>query len=528
MPWNYAEAKNRIRQSIIDASLVKAQNFATEYYPTFITEENLRRQRKEISQKPLFGLTGKNPVMVETIQIYVNITNYDEYRLQDGAENEVTHQRALQFLHLHYSACDRIVENTNAQRIDFHSARMHAVILESQETGISRSSLIEALELANQLRMLSNLANQELANNQLGAHFRIGIDAGPCVAINSGNGKDKEPLFLGSAANHAAKLAEGDVPGIFLSDRVRTVLGLSAVGSLDLERLTVLEENYYRDNLRPGSFTDTAGQIKTAEERTQSLLAEWKGDILAKKVVPISNPSFTFHRMEPPLSKIEYSKLSPSNSIRMDMASLFADLDGYTAYIDEAMRKGDVSEAVRAIFVIRGELQTVLERDFGGRKVRFIGDCIHGVIAEGTSESVDLEKTVRSTAECAGALRSSFDICKKELRNIDNLGLAIGAELGETPITRIGIRGERGVRIASSLATTGSENLQGSCNGSQTRFGAKALRNLPFGLHDQFDDSGFSNDMQYDDVAATIVGQSSTTKTSTTPVHRSHSVAIKK
>jgi hypothetical protein len=35
----------------------------------------------------------------------------------------------------------------------------------------------------------------------------------------------------------------------------------------------------------------------------------------------------------------------------------------------------------------------------------------------------------------AGGLRSSFELCQEVLPNIKNLGLAIGIELGETPVT---------------------------------------------------------------------------------------------
>lgn len=99
----------------------------------------------------------------------------------------------------------------------------------------------------------------------------------------------------------------------------------------------------------------------------------------------------------------------------MPLMSMFADLDGYTAYIDQAAANRTVADAVRALHVIRSELQSTLEDDFGGRKVRFIGDCMHGMLAEGTSTAVNAASSIRSAVRCAGGLRSSFDLCQADV-----------------------------------------------------------------------------------------------------------------
>ena len=53
--------------------------------------------------------------------------------------------------------------------------------------------------------------------------------------------------------------------------------------------------------------------------------------------------------------------------------------------------------------------------------------------------------------------------------------MAIGLELGTTPVTRLGIRGERSVRCAASKAVSVSEGLQSECDGQQTAIGERAL-----------------------------------------------------
>ncbi len=91
---------------------------------------------------------------------------------------------------------------------------------------------------------------------------------------------------------------------------------------------------------------------------------------------------------------------------------------------------------VRCLHVVRSELDRVLSSDFSGRRIRFIGDCIHGHLMEGTAYQTDTEDSVSTGALCSGALRSSFDLALERLRansvDTDDLGLAIGFEYGPT------------------------------------------------------------------------------------------------
>ena len=516
MPWNHNTAQNRIRKKIDDAPNVNVRNFKDDYYPVFWDNQKTALERKiEASNKPLFDLPSDNAILVNTVQMYINITNYEDYRLVEGLETEASHENALKFLHFHYSTCDRVVENTNAQRVDFHSARMHAVLLEDIKTGITAASVMEAIHIAKQIESLADLANNSLAGGNLNAKFRVGIDIGKCVAINSGNGKDSEPLFLGGAANHAAKLAAGDREGIYLSDDARSLLDMRKVFGLANERANAVSEIDYRRLSEERPFASTLGEYSLASERAQTLLMTWNDEILNKEVKAPAVPSFSFHHKTPPLSDLDYDTLYPSNSIRMPVSSFYADLDGYTAYVDNAMVAEQVQEAVTVIHVMRSELQSVLEEDFGGRKVRFIGDCIHGVLAEGNAASTDVGKTADISFECTGALRSSFKICQQLLGNCETLGLAIGVELGETPVSRIGIRGERGVRVASSTATIASEELQSSCDGDQTRFGSLLMREVSIALEDLTDEEGYVTDLVYSDVSD-LIGLAAPA------IHRSH------
>jgi len=505
MAWRDQRARKRIKEAIGRVPEIDVRKFSDEYLPIYEKRKLQLEAVKERVSPPLFDLARGSAVLVNTVQIYIGITNYDEYRLEDGSETVKSHEHALRFLHLYYSACDRVVEKSGAQRVDFHGGRMHAVVLDRVGEGVTPANILEALAFIRDFQAVADRANRELANSDFTARFRIGIDIGQCVAINNGTGLEQEPMFLGSAANHAAKLAQGDQPGLFVSDRVRSLMGMPELGALEgtlgFDDTTI--ESLIAQHLdHLGAPFDPL----TRSEEREFLMEEWKGDIQKMDVPDPKIPRFTFHHQEPPLSGIDYSELAPSNSIRMPLVSIFADLCGYTAYVDTAIANGKIADIVRALYVIRDEFQCVVEDDFGGRKVRFIGDCVHALIAEGSKIETDEKKSVTQSLSCAGGLRSSFRLCQEELNGLGSLGLAIGLEFGSTPVTRLGIRGERSVRLASSVSTTVSEQMQRECGDRDTKLGPKAKSILPIAYQDLVDDSGIASALTYDDVVTSSSG----------------------
>ena len=503
MAWQHDRARQRIKDRINEAPAFQVQRFHDEYLPSYEDHRVKLEAARDPVTPPLFNLPRGRAVLVGTVQVYVGITNYDEFRMDEGRETEASHERALRFLHLYYSTCDRVVGQGRVQRVDFHGGRMHAVVLSLSGTDVNQEDLAEAFAFVRDFQAVADQANRELANSEFTARFRIGIDVGPCVAINNGTGLEQEPMFLGSAANHAAKLASGDQPGVYLSDRARSIMGLPGPGIS--EASNAVESGIVERVLAQRDETELAERLSVDRPTSPKELVEsWRQDIRSKRVDDPTTPRFTFHHKEPPLSEIKYRDLSPSNSIRMPLVSVFADLSGYTAYVDAAIASGDVADAVRALYVIREEFQSVVEGDFEGRKVRFIGDCIHALLAEGDKTQTDARQSATQGVSCAGGLHSSFNLCQQELQGIAALGLAIGLELGPTPISRIGIRGERSVRLATSVATALSEKMQMDCDAGEVKLGPSALQKLPAPLHDLFDASGLATGLSYDDVCIAL------------------------
>ena len=119
--------------------------------------------------------------------------------------------------------------------------------------------------------------------------------------------------------------------------------------------------------------------------------------------------------------------------------------------------------------------------------MRYIGDCIHGLLAVGQPNAIDIQRSVIESVKCAAAMRSSFDLIKHKL-DINTLGLAIGVETGITPVSRIGRRGDGSVRVASSSATINSEAEQSGADGTQLAIGQDAYDALPLYMRNAFQD----------------------------------------
>jgi class 3 adenylate cyclase len=501
MDWNYERAAARIdglineRQAVLVEGLDDRLQFLRQKSPTAVLA----------ARSAFISIPRDRAVLVHGVHVYARLSNYDDFRLDAGAETEASHKRAFAFLHLLYAAMDRVVQDFGAQRVDYHGSRLHCVVVDPVDNEAAR--ILKAISLAHALQNLVRSAARDIGRFDFDPQLKVGIDSGKCVAINDGKGCEQEPLFLGQAANYAAKLADGYGQGIYLSNHVRSIVGLAPLAGLVEERSYPLrppELISFRTRAQIDGF-ELPSDLRGDEDHAGRLINDWRKDILEKRDTTGSPEAFRFHAHTPPLRNIDYNDLSPANSIRMPLASIFSDLDGYTAYIDRCMAAGRAGEAVRALHVLRGEFHNVLRSDFESRKVRYIGDCIHGIMAFGTSASVDLPQTTREAIKCAAGLQGSFEIVQARLGGLNDLGLATGIEVGETPISRIGIRGDHSVRVASSTATIQSQCEQERISGSGMALGPVARSQLSLSAARHFQD-GIMVQPDYDDVSAMVAG----------------------
>lgn len=440
MTWNEERAKSRIREHLKTVPEVD-RHVALD---SAATEE--MRKRGLMSRMPL-----NQAFVVEGAHLYGQLLDFEDLVADKGQETESSHRRFLSFLNMHYRVWDSIVDGDDGDRVDYHGARLHAVI--ASPSGDPAAQIARAVALA---RKLTEAAQKVGQAHGFPSRIRFGIDHGRCLAMTTGRGAhEKDTLFLGRPANHAAKLVgSGFEQGIFLTETAQKRAAAGAVRKS--AGIMTLDEAYVQDAVKRYGFDRL--------DRTASAVARDSAE-----------PSFQFKRPTLPLSRVKFAELTPANSIRMGMASIFADIDGFTNFVDQSIQRGSqqIREAVKIVHVIREELNAVLKEDFGGKRVRFIGDCIHGCVAEG-ERADDAAKSVRQAVLCATAMRSSFDLCLATVAPSAPIDLAVGIEYGPTPMTRLGQHGEDSVRCAASKATVEAERTQQAIEHGGIRLGATA------------------------------------------------------
>lgn len=469
MAWSQSVAADRIakhRQSAPEGDM-----------SVFEFSDYMRSRRAIVEAASSLGAGGgerawfvpqNRAVTTHGVHIYANLLDYNAALIEAGLETEASHARALQLLHLHYSACDHLLAAFEIERVDFHGARLHAVVLTPEGSAKEGERIEKAIAFAAAFREMVAQAGRRYGAD-LATAVRVGIDSGPAVAVNSGRRSEPEPLFIGSPANHAAKLAVGEEAGIYLTPRAAR-----ARSGLPVQHPDRITEELEQRMLGQEPGSQHAGFRRRFDEATAAFVIDQ--DALLKAHGGVRPAIFNFRYREPPLRTIDFKDHPPSNTIRIPLASLFADIDGFTAYVDQAMVTGQIPRAVTNLHVLRAEMAAVLQTDFKGRKIRFIGDCLHGVLAMGGSREIDPRETVQTAVLTAGGIRSSFDLCKHVLGDVECLGIGIGIEYGATPIGRLGVRGQDSIRCSSSKATCVSEEMQSFCSGVETAIGERAYR----------------------------------------------------
>ncbi|MFN3465089.1 MAG: hypothetical protein ACK4X1_13530 [Terricaulis sp.] len=454
MAWSENESRRRVRAFLQQTPKIAGA------LPTYSGGDLRVKQRAMLREAaksgPLDRLSPDTAIVVDAVHVYVRLLGFDEQLLEQSRETEASHRRALSFLHFYYGALDRIVADGGGIRVDFHAARLHFIVAEPAGQPHARERIERALAIVEALEEVAAAAPKRLQIGVQRAPLRVGVDHGPCIAIANDSGHEMDPVFLGTPANLAAKLADGDGAGLFLSPAARAALGLPIVA---------------------GASHEAPISVRLQARALGQRIAQKAVDLWEQNHVTIGEAAanFIFHSTSPPLSDVKFAELKPSYSVRMEMAAIFADIDKFTAYVDQALKTGSGAEVVRTMFVLREEQRAVLKRDMGAKRLRFIGDCVVGLLAEGSTSQTDAIKTIEQAVLCAAALHGSLEVCRQEMPEAQTLSLQVGIAYGQTPMTRLGLRGEHSVRCAASKAVIDAERLQGVARQKETRLAPSAI-----------------------------------------------------
>jgi len=320
MSWSRQKSLQRIRsfRATAPAAAIDLKNFDQGFVVARHAANQTKMRTGAKSEPLIFDVAPNAAILVEGVHVYIQMLDFGDAMIERERETEASQRRVLSMLHLNYAACDQVAEEFEAQRVDFHGSRMHAVIISPPGAENARERAERALAFADAAKRAIEEVGRTTENGRYSTRIRIGVDSGLAVAVNSGTKDEREPLFLGPPANYAAKLAEGDEDGIFMSNQVRRDLGVQEIVSRDV----LYSERHTAASTVGGGFATKISYL--TKRLSDADIAKAAMSAQNRFVLDVgTDASFSFHRHTPPLNSIDFSLLMPSNSIRMGLMSIF-------------------------------------------------------------------------------------------------------------------------------------------------------------------------------------------------------------
>ena len=365
----------------------------------------------------LENLTPTDCRIVMGVHVYLDVVNLQQHQDEAGEDKEKL-RKLLRHLHVYQRVITSLLYETDgAEKIHFQGARLHAVIYKPYDTtdvkDPPRKRLGAAHQFVTQAKELSKLVGEETG---FSFSLEAGIEAGDAIATVNGRGGSRELLFVGEAANVAAKVLTG---------KAGTRYGPAATPLVpDLPAPEALPERWER----------------TVPEECAKF--------------PVS----LFELFEP-RERIDYERLGVRTA-KIDGASFFADLSGFTKLVAEATDKRDL---LRCLHAVRAEMHQVVRAEYGGDHVQYQGDRIQGLFYEAASSS----RYVNKSFEAAAAMQSVMKLCQSLLPTLADVGMTVGIDYGRVLVTYLGLKGNRDVVVLGGSVPSASA-LQDTAKPGQT------------------------------------------------------------
>jgi len=440
MSWNYQRSYDRIRNHLDHMGEIEVAKLTR--------EADLEQLLSETTCREIYGA-----------HVYVQVSNFASLA-SDGLYAEDDYKRLIQGVHIYERAVTRIVEGFGGVLVHFQGPKLHALFYRPIDDGeqLAVRAVLLQLVLKDFVKTIFNPAFSDCDDFTIAG----GADLGNAIGTMDGINGDRELLFVGAPANHAAKI----------------------ISTAQRLRLTKQVYEALPDDLRAICFQTDDGPYQVLPVSSDDLDAlleahglTWNRDVSARHVeenkerFPLEDIAYGSAEV-----RIEMDDLSIFNNKRVLGASIFADVSGFTRYIDEATSDEKKQEALRVFHAIRKETARVLTGDFNGVRIQYQGDRIQGLFH---LPQDDGEAIAQQVVEAAVGLQSSMEHTLKAcLPEAENLRLAIGIDMGTTLVSKLGARGQRD-RICLGEEAEYAAQLEERSEGGQIALSRDVYEILP-------------------------------------------------
>lgn len=404
-------------------------------------------ETKDLELKPLtkeMNLENLSPTKCRTVtgvHLYLDVVNIQGH-LDEAGEDKEKLAKLLRHTHVYERLITALLYETDgAEKIHFQGARLHAVIYKPYDTTDVKDPPLKRLTAARDfVAQAKELATLIADETEFTFTVEAGIESGDTIATMNGQGGSRELLFIGEAANVAAKKLTG----------------------------------------KPGTrYGPKASPLVPSLPAAPSLPEKWEK---AVKEEVANNPISQFELFEP-RERIDYDKLGVRTA-KLDGTTFFADLSGFTKLVAAAADDAAKRELLRCLHAVRSEMRYVVRSDYDGDHVQYQGDRIQGVFYEAASSSRFVSKSV----EAALAMHSVMQLCRDMFSSLSSVGMTVGIDFGRVLITQLGIRGNRDI-IVLGQSVPAASNLQDSSKPGETRISDTVFGKLDDDLAELFEQS---------------------------------------
>lgn len=413
MTWNYDRSSERIQSHLDDIGEIEVEPLSRDADLDSLLSETTCRE-------------------IRGTHVYFDIPNFATLVTEAGG-TEVPLKKLVRAVHVYQREVARIVEREDmfdGYHVHFQGARLHALFFRPyDDEDLAAKAVLLQLVLRQFLRDVFNPAF-----SNVGDFVGTGGGAlGDVIGTKNGMRRERELLFLGAPANYAAKVL-GTSGTLAITESVYEALPES------LQSACVITDRDGPDGTSVYEVADVTDD--ELAEFCAEFGVEWDvGDSAARIQDDIDATPLSDIAIEGAIAKMDLDSLSVHKNKLVDAATVFADVDGFTRYIDSAETDDEKEEALRVFHVIRREMSRVVRVDYDGLHVQFQGDRLQSLFHVPAD---DLSTIVTRAIEAAVGLQSSMlKTLPLHVPAAKDLALAIGIDVGTTLASKLGTRGVR-------------------------------------------------------------------------------------
>lgn len=427
---------------------------------------------QDLSRSRDFSTLGRKEVRrAKGVHLYVDVPNF--HRAVDDAGNDQQKQRKLvRAASVLRRIQGELLEQEEVGDIQRQTVRAHGLVFKPyngkdnpKDGERATKAVIHAITQNTYVLDVFNEVFSDVRNFS----SAVGLASGTSYLANIGKNGKRELISLGTCANLAAKIIGGR-DTITVTAEMYDVLPecLKQHFSKDAEVSGV--QTYRASGLRWSQNPELAEELGVTwdEEKWKEKTKKHKDDLPLDQIT-ITEASTLIH----------VSKLSERKCKRTAAVAFYADLDGFTRYVQEAETDDKVVSLIRQFHMIRSEFHSVVSSDFDGLVLQHRGDCILGLLHL-PSGNGNHDARCQDAVDLAIALQSSMEhVLNEHLVDRGDIHLAVGLDVGKAFVTRLGKKGER-ITICFGPEVTEAERLQRLSSEKQIRISSE--------IYDQLDD----------------------------------------